>query len=159
MEFLIVFGGCVMALGIAYIVTAVLPMRSFQGAGSWPKTEGKVLRAFIYKHERRTPAKTSVTYTPVVEYAYTVDEVGYTSQQRSFAPARSFEDEAEAQKVVDEFAVGSDVKVRYNVNFPQQASLSVPKPMGHTANLFYGIVNVVMGALMIALAIVLMRGR
>ena len=57
---------------------------------------------------------------------------------------------------MDEFAVGSEVKVRYNPNFPQQAALNVPKPMGHNGNLLYGIVNVVMGALMIVLAVVLM---
>ena len=155
MEFLIVFGGCVIVFGLAYIITTVVTMRSFQGAGSWPKTEGKVLRAFIYKHERRTPEKTFVTYTPVIEYAYTVDEVEYTSQRRDFDPASSFEDEGEAKKVVDAFVVGREVRVRYNANYPQQAALSVPKPMGHNGNLLYGIVNVVMGVLMIVLAVVL----
>lgn len=156
MEFLIVFGGCVVVLGIAYIVITILSKRNAQGAGYWPKIEGKVLRAFIYKHERKTPSETSVTFTPVVEYAYTVDEVAHTSQRRDFSPASSFEDKGEAQKVVDAFAVGSEVEVRYNPNFPQQAALSVPKPMGHNGNLLYGIVNIVMGALMIVLAIVLL---
>ena len=156
MEFLIVFGGCVIVFGLVFIVTTILTKRSFQGAGNWPKADGKVVRAFVYKHVRKTPSETSVTYTPVLEYVYTVDEVEYTSQRRDFAPADSFGDEGEAQKVVDAFAVGNEVKVRYNVNFPQQASLSVPKPMGHNGNLHYGIVNVVMGTLMIVLAIVLM---
>ena len=57
---------------------------------------------------------------------------------------------------MDKLAVGSEVTVRYNPNFPQQAALGVPKPLGHTGNLLYGIVNVAMGALMIVLAIVLM---
>lgn len=156
MEFLFVFGGCVIVLGVVYIVMAILSRRNTQGAGFWPKTEGKVLRAFVYKHERRTPAETSVTYTPVVEYAYTVDGVAFTSQRRDFSPADSFEDKVRAQEVVDEFETGREVTVRYNSNFPQQAALRVLKPMGHTGNLLYGIVNVVMGALMIVLAIVLM---
>ena len=155
MEFLIIFGACVIVLGLVYIVTTILTQRSFQGAGNWPKTTGEVLRAFVYRHERRTTGG-FVTYTPVVEYAYTVDGERYTSLRRDFAPTSAFEDEREAQKVVADAPVGHEVKVRYNPHFPQQAVLKAPKPVGDRTVLIYGAVGVVMGALMIVLAVLLM---
>lgn len=156
MEFLIVLGACVIVLGIAYLVTTILIKRSFQGAGNWPKTTGEVLRAFVYRHERKTTAETAVTYTPVVEYAYTVDGARYTSQRRDFSPSQSYRDESVAAQIVADAPVGSTVKVRYNPNFPQQAVLKAPRPVGHNTVLIYGAVNIVMGALMIVLAVVLM---
>lgn len=158
MEFLIIFGGCVIVLGIACIVTTVTVKRSDQGLGNWPKVAGEVLRAFVYRHERSTSEGTTVTHTPVVKYVYVVAEEHYTSQKRDYLPSdkATYQDETKAVGVVRETPVGSTVTVRYNPNAPQQALLSVPKPVAHNTVLWFGIVNVVMGALMIALAVVLL---
>lgn len=157
MEFLFIFGGCVIVLGIACIVSTVAVKRDGQGMGNWPKVAGQVLRAFVYRHERKTSKETTVTYTPVVEYAYTVAGERYTSQRRDYFPseAATYRDEREAVSVVGEMPVGRVVTVRYNPNVPQQAMLAVPKPVAHNTVLMFGVVNVVMGALMIVLAFVL----
>ena len=46
--------------------------------------------------------------------------------------------------------------MRYNPVVPEQAALKVEKPVMHNSVLLFGVVNVVMGVLMIVLAVVLM---
>jgi len=158
MPFLIVFGACLIVFGVIYVISTIVTKRSFQGAANWPKAAGEVLRAFVYRHERRTPQETSVTYTPVVEYAYTVGEQRYTSERRDFAPydCATFTDEQKAAAIVAALPPGKSVTVRYNVNAPAQAALCVEKPSMHNTVLLFGVANAVMGVLMIVLAVVLM---
>ncbi len=157
MPFLIIFGACLIVFGAAYIISTILTKRSFQGTANWPKTDGEVVRAFLYRHERRTPTETSITCTPVVEYAYTVAGQRYTSQKRDFAPydRATFTEEKQAAAVLANFPPGKAVTVRYNPAVPAQAALKVEKPRTHNTVLLFGVVNVVMGVLMIGLAVVL----
>ena len=158
MPFLIVFGACLIVFGAAYVISTIVTKRSFQGTANWPKAAGEVLRAFVYRHERRTPKETSITYTPVVEYAYTVEGQPYTSQKRDFAPyyCDSFAEEKKAAEIVAELPPGKPVTVRYNPVVPSQAALTVAKPQMHNTVLLFGVANVVVGVLMIVLAVVLM---
>ena len=158
MPFLIVFGACLIVFGAVYIISTIVTRRSFQGTANWPKAAGQVVRAFIYRHERRTPKETSITFTPVVEYAYSVAEQRYTSEKRDFAPydCATFTDERKAKEIVAAFPVGKAVTVRYNPVVPAQAALKVEKPKMHNTVLLFGATNMVMGVLMIVLAVVLM---
>ncbi len=158
MPFLIIFGACLIVFGAVYVISTIVTKRSFQGTANWPKTAGQVVRAFVYRHERRTPKETSITYTPVVEYAYTVGEQRYTSGKRDFAPydCATFTDERKAREIVAAFPAGKAVTVRYNPVVPAQAALKVEKPKMHNTVLLFGVANVVMGVLMIVLAVVLL---
>ena len=158
MPFLIVFGACLIVFGAVYVISIIVTKRSFQGPANWPKATGEVVRAFVYRHERRTPQETSITYTPVVEYAYTVEGKPYTSQKRDFAPyyCDSFAEERKAKEIVADLPPGKPVTVRYNPVVPAQAALKVEKPKMHNTVLLFGVANTVMGVLMIVLAVVLM---
>ena len=158
MPFLIVFGACLIVFGAVYVISTIMTKRSFQGTANWPKVAGEVVRAFVYRHERRTPKETSITYTPVVEYAYTVAEQRYTSEKRDFAPydCATFTEEKKAAEIVAELPPGKSVTVRYNPDVPEQAALEVEKPKMHNTVLLFGVANIVMGVLMIVLAVVLM---
>jgi hypothetical protein len=158
MPFLIVFGACLIVFGAVYVISTIVTKRSFQGTANWPKAAGYVQRAFVYRHERRTPKETSITYTPVVEYAYTVGGQPYTSQKRDFAPydCASFIEEKKAAEIVAALPPGKSVTVRYNPDVPAQAALKVEKPIMHNSVLLFGVANVVVGILMIVLAVVLM---
>ena len=158
MPFLIVFGACLIVFGATYVISTIVTKRSFQGTANWPKTAGEVLRAFVYRHERRTPKETSITYTPVVEYTYTVEGLPYTSDKRDFAPyyCDSFAEERKAAEIVAELPPGKPVTVRYNPVVPAQAALKVAKPSAHNTVLLFGVANAVVGVLMIVLAVVLM---
>lgn len=158
MPFLIVFGACLIVFGAVYIISTIVTRRRFQGPANWPKAAGEVLRAFVYRHERRTPQETSITYTPVVEYAYTVGEQRYTSEKRDFAPyyCDSFAEERKAAEIVAELPPGKPITVRYNPVVPAQSALKVEKPKMHNTVLIFGVANAMMGVLMIVLAVVLM---
>lgn len=158
MPFLIVFGACLIVFGAVYVISTIMTKRSFQGTANWPKAAGYVQRAFVYRHERRTPQETSITYTPIVEYAYTVGEQPYISQKRDFAPyyRASYPEERQAAAIVAAFPLGKPVTARYNPDVPAQAALKVEKPIMHNSVLLFGVTNAVMGALMIVLAVVLM---
>lgn len=154
MPFLTVFGACLIVFGATYIISTIVTRRSFQGTANWPKAAGEVLRAFVYRHERRTPKETSITFTPVVEYAYEVHGERYTSCKRDFAPydCATFTEEKKAAEIAATFPAGKPVTVRYNPDVPAQAALKVGKPRMHNTVLLFGVVDVVMGAAMIALA-------
>ncbi len=158
MPFLIVFGACLIVFGAVYVISTIMTKRSFQGTANWPKAAGQVVRAFVYRHERQTPKETSITFTPVVEYAYSVAEQRYTSEKRDFAPydCATFTDERKAKEIVAAFPPGKAVTVRYNPVVPAQAALKVEKPKMHNTVLLFGVANAVMGVLMIVLAVVLM---
>jgi len=158
MPFLIVFGACLIVFGAVYVISTIVTKRSFQGTANWPKAAGEVVRAFVYRHERRLPQETIVTYTPVTEYVYTVDGQPYTSQKRDFTPyyCDSFAEEKKAVEIVVELPPGKSVDVRYNPYVPAQAALKVAKPSAHNTVLLFGVVNAVVGVLMIVLAVVLL---
>lgn len=158
MPFLIVFGACLIVFGAVYVISTIVTKRSLQGTANWPKAVGQVQRAFVYRHERRTPQETSITYTPVVEYAYTVGEQRYTSEKRDFAPydCATFTEEKKAAEIVADLPHGKAVTVRYNPVVPAQAALKVEKPKMHDTVLLFGVANAVIGVLMIVLAVVLM---
>ncbi|HOT92193.1 MAG TPA: DUF3592 domain-containing protein [Anaerolineae bacterium] len=157
MPFLIVFGACLIVFGAVYVIATIVTKRSFQGPANWPKAAGEVLRAFVYRHERRTPQETSITFTPVVEYAYTVAGQRYTSEKRDFVPyyLASYPDERQAATVAAAFPAGKAVTVRYNPIVPAQAALKVGKPWMHNTVLLFGVVNAAMGVLMIVLAVLM----
>lgn len=157
MEFLIILGGWVIVFGAAFIISTVLIRRRYQGPANWPATMGEITRAYIYRHERRTPTAVEVTYTPVITYTYTVAGQTYTGQRRTFEPDDqvSYRAERVARGLIAGAPEGTWVKVYYNPRVPQQAVLVPQRPVAHNAVLWYGVANVLVGALAIVLAFVI----
>jgi hypothetical protein len=148
MEFLLVFGIGMFILGAIYVALALLG-RQEQNVGDWPTVTGEVVDTSLYRKERRFPGFTRVTYTPTITYRYMVDGVTYTSQNLDFAPPErsSYENAVEAEAVLKEYAVDTDVTVHYNPRAPRQAVLEVEKPQGYYTGLVSGLFNVGMGLL------------
>jgi len=157
MEFLIVLGAGVIILGIGCIIATIRVKRGGQGIPNWPDVTGTVVDAFVYHHERKTTESTTETFTPVIEYTYSVRGQAYTSSKQGISPyfARSYQDRGQAEAVVRAYPVNSAVTVRYNPSNPKQAVLKAPKALAHNAVLLYGVVNVLMGIGAIALAFVI----
>ncbi len=156
MAFLIVFGTGTLLLGAAYVISIIITRVRHQGTANWPKVTGTVKQAFVYQHERSTTSGTTITYTPVVAYAYAVEGQDYQTHKRNFLPytQASLTSKEAAQAVSTRYSPGSDVAVYYNPNNPAQAALEVPKATAHTAVLLYGVVCILLGGGMIALGIV-----
>jgi hypothetical protein len=155
MEFLIVLGSGAFLLGLGVVIWIVVTKRRGQGEANWPRVEGHVESSKVVPFERETPEGMAWSFTPVVHYAYVVGETAYASQQRNVYPdeTSTFVEPERAQAVVDTYRPGSSVRVFYNPANPKQAVLEVPKPAAHNAVIFYGVTNMVAGAIIIALGV------
>jgi hypothetical protein len=159
MEFLIVLGSFAFLLGLAFMIWIIGVKRNHQGTANWPKVVGRMTYANIAILERETAEGIHRTFTPVLSYDYAVEGVAYTARKRNVLPAEqaTYTDRRRAEMIVARYAAGSVVDVYYNPANPKQALLEVPKPKAHQAVLSYGVTHVVMGALVIALGILLLR--
>ena len=157
MAFLIVFGAGTLFLGAAYVITTIITRVRHQGTANWPKVTGSVEQSFVYQHERSTSAGTTETYTPVVTYAYAIEEQKYQAHKQNFLPydQATFMSKEEAETTSTRYPVGSEVPVFYNPVNPAQAVLEKPKATAHTAVILYGIVCMLLGGGMITLGIIL----
>lgn len=153
MVFLLVFGIGIALLGLAWILLTLRARRRQQGTGNWPYVTGTVLSASIYEHTRVNSDGAITRYTPLVSYSYSVDNQAYVGRRLAFRPYDevSYGDRLLAQRELDPYPVGSQVKVYYNPQAPDQASLRIPRPAGQRLVLWYGIMNVTLGVLMAAL--------
>jgi hypothetical protein len=157
-QFLIVLGSGVALLGLAFIIWMAVFKQRHYGTPNWPYVEGEVIASRVVPFAREVSSGIEYTFTPVVEYRYTVSGLPYTSQNLSFVPGASVSTHEllQATSVVSRYPAGSWVPVYYNPANPKQAALTVPKPVAHNAVLFYGITNLVAGIAIIALGIVLL---
>ncbi len=155
MEFLTILGGWVVVFGIGVLVSIVRVKRRDQGAAEWPKVTGVIEEAFVYQHERHTQEQRHITYTPVVKYTYTVAGETHTSRKRDFAPQAeaSYRNKAQAEGHVAAYPPGSEVPVYYNPDNPRQAVLKTKKPIDHHSELWFGVMNVVVGISILALGL------
>lgn len=158
MEFLIVLGSGVSLLGLAFLIWIAITKQREHGTPNWPSVKGEVLESKVVAFERETPEGIERTFTPLVKYRYTVGERSFTSADLNFLPdsTATYRVGAKAEAVVARYPAGSPVSVFYNPSTPGQAVLEIPRPAAHNAILFYGITNLVVGAAIIALGIVLL---
>ncbi|MGC9521705.1 MAG: DUF3592 domain-containing protein [Anaerolineae bacterium] len=159
MEFLIVLGSGAFLLGLAIIVWIALTKRRGQGTPNWPKVPGTVVAARVVPFEHETPEGDEKTFTPLITYEYRVNGQTFESQRRNFLPGESatYQERSEAEAVVMRYPPGAPVSVSYNPANPKQAALEPPRPVAHNAVLYYGVTNLVAGALIVALGIVLLQ--
>lgn len=157
-QFLIVLGSGTFLLGLALTIWISVTKRRGYGTPNWPTVMGRVLSATAVELERETADGLVSTFTPIIRYEYDVAGTRHTTARLNFLSdeQRTFRGSSAAGKVVAGYPVGASVAVFYNPANPRQAALEVPKPTAHNAVLRYGATNIVAGALMIALGIVLL---
>ena len=143
MRFLIVLGGGTALLGLAFIIWMAVSKQRQHGTPNWPYVQGEVIASQVVPFERETALGIERTFTPVVEYRYTVEGLPYTSKTRNSLPdmTATTHDLLMATRIITRYPVGAWVRVTYNPVNPQQAVLEAPKPVAHNAVLFYGIAN------------------
>ena len=157
-EFLIVLGSGTFLLGLALIIWISVTKRRGYGTPNWPTVTGHVLSATAVEVDRETSNGMVSTFTPVIRYEYEVEGTLHSSARLNFLSDehRTFEEHRAAGHVVARYPIGAPVDVFYNPANPKQAALDVPKPAAHNAVLAYGVTNLMAGALIIALGIVLL---
>ncbi|MCJ7736308.1 MAG: DUF3592 domain-containing protein [Anaerolineae bacterium] len=157
-EFLIVLGSGAFLLGLALIIWISVTKRRGYGTPNWPTVAGHVLSSTAVELKRETSAGMVSTFTPIIRYEYEVEGLLHTSARLNFLSDehRTFKERHAAGQVVAKYPIGASVDVFCNPANPKQAALDVPRPAAHNAVLAYGVTNLVAGALIIALGIVLL---
>ena len=112
---------------ILLIIAARKKKKADQGeTGDWGTTGGKVTAVHLEKHETqktdRRGTHINITYEPVVEYRYTVDNVEHTGN-KFFPGEATYFSESEAQELIDQHPLNSYVPIHYNPEDPSISSL------------------------------------
>ncbi|HYP09457.1 MAG TPA: DUF3592 domain-containing protein [Bryobacteraceae bacterium] len=109
-----------LACGAGVLLCGLAVRNAVLGSASqrWPEVRGRVLRSFVLVGE----FEGSETYTPQVEYAYTVQGVTYRSSVlqhgRTGSPNR-----ASAERVIAPYPLGVEVRVYVDPRRPSNAVL------------------------------------
>jgi len=152
MEFLIFFGAAIILMSAAYIITTMMAKRNGQGVPNWPATDGAIVKQSLYRHTRHTDAGETTTYTPTLDYTYTVDQTTYHGHKHPTSGI-SFPDRRNAEAVLTHYPKGKTVTVYYNPNAPRQARLEAPRPTDHNAIILLNAVQLLVGVGAILLGI------
>jgi uncharacterized integral membrane protein len=94
-------------------------------AADWPLVRGTVLSSSTEKTGQRQTGRTQVTYAPVVEYGYRVNDVDYVSRQIKLGVTMSAS-QSYAAAVAARYPEGSTVDVHYEPANPANAALENP---------------------------------
>ena len=109
MEFLIFFGAAIILVSAAYIITTIMAKRNGQGVPNWPATDGAIIRQALYRHTKHTEAGETTTYTPTLEYTYTVDQTTYHGHKHP-AFGTSFSDRQAAEALMARYPEGKRLR-------------------------------------------------
>jgi len=113
-----VFAGVIGIMGTIALKT----LRAARASRSWPVAAGAVLSGDIQEVEERDhDGDTSIYYVPRLRYAHEVAGRSYESERIRFGNIR--ESQKGARKILERYAVGSPVEVRYDPANPSQATL------------------------------------
>lgn len=118
---------------------AVLVSRARRRA-QWPTTRGRI--------ELSEPSSAEDDLLPHIEYSYTVD--GRKFRRRLDFPGGTSPTPEFAASYVERYPAGSEVKVHYNPERPEEAALEAGVHGGDWLVLAFGLCTIVVGLLMIA---------
>ena len=111
------------AAGIFLLAWGGYEMKRAYESRSWPNTQGTVISSYIDKRSHRDSNKrTSIVYTPKIQYQYQVEGKHYTCKRIAFG-GESGGKRSKAKKVVDRYPSGKKVTVYYNPQDPKVAVL------------------------------------
>jgi hypothetical protein len=85
---------------------------------SWPVTDGVIISG---KSEYHANPSAVNGYIPNIEYRYKVNDKNYTSTRINFSLNESAGNKANAANILNKYRNGSEVKVYYNPNKPEQS--------------------------------------
>ena len=120
--------------GLAVLAIVVSSLREAAAMKRWPVAEGRVLSAKVEKYRQSVsrgtggPRDRMTLYRPVLLYEYEVAGKRFRGGRIAQSPGLNRGVPEFAQKVVDRYAVGSAVAVRYNPRRPDESVLEARVP-------------------------------
>lgn len=122
---------CIIALvGVFFVVMGTREWMYARESVSWSSVPGRVLTSKVVRSTHHHKGSTSHSYTPQVEYQYSVGGATFTSSRVSFQVRG--EGASGAQAIVEKYPPSSPVEVFYD---PTDSSRSVLEPGDDWANL------------------------
>jgi hypothetical protein len=115
----------VASFGVLVLLFFIASWRLSRRAADWPLVRGTVLSSGTERIENRSNGRTMVTYTPVVEYGYRVNDVDYVSRQIKLGVATSAS-ESYAAGVAARYPKDAVIDVHYDPANPANAALENP---------------------------------
>lgn len=127
--FLRVFPFIFIVVGLILVGFGVYNIYQANASEKWPTTTGEIVSSDVKRHagEASKPNRRggqSTTYSPDILFEYDIEGETYTSSKVAFGGV-SFNDRADAQRIVDNYPVGKQVTVYYNPKAPDIAVLEV----------------------------------
>jgi hypothetical protein len=117
--FTLAFGGIGLIMLLAYFRARVQATAS----QTWPSVPGQIVTSEVRHSTSSSDGHSSTTYSPHIEFTYTVNEQTYQGKHIGFGLTISTSSISDARKMVYRFAVGSTHKVFYNPQNPVEAVL------------------------------------
>ncbi|AZO76491.1 MULTISPECIES: DUF3592 domain-containing protein [unclassified Bosea (in: a-proteobacteria)] len=111
--------------GLAALLFFVGHRRYLARANAWPVTQGEIVSSAVEQRRSTENGRTSKTYLPVIEFAYTVAGNRLHSRQVKLGLEVSGS-ESFAQTLVDRYPAGAPVDVHYDPQDPSNAALESP---------------------------------
>ncbi len=117
-----VFGWVCVMTGTLLTSWGIFNLRDASASSGWPTADGRVLSSRVERSRGSSDSRDSYRYSPAIRYSYSVDGKQYTGDRVSFRDDHYGRRE-KAQRIVDEYATGSSVPVRFKPDDPSQAVL------------------------------------
>jgi len=140
-------GSVFAVIGIGFVFFGLRERKKAKATETWPTANGSILSARLDQQTRTERndghTHTSTSYTPIIEYTYTVG--GQTYQGNRVFPGASMSyDHGTAQGIVNRYQPGAAVIVHYDAGNPTQAVLET-QPKGGNIFLIIGGVFAALG--------------
>ena len=128
--FLFLAGGALIA------AVAIRNLRHGSASKGWPQTQGRILRSFVLV---QTDSERGKSYTPSVEYEYSVEGVTYRGTRIRYGQIGST-GRRRAERALADYAEGASVPVWFDPRNHKDAVLACGTSWGNAAILLAGLV-------------------
>lgn len=136
------------AIGVLLIRKNAKSKKKASEALAWPTVLGRITRSEVERSESTDEDGTSYSYTPRIEYAYTVMGQNYTSKQVVFGGFSGMGSPKKPQLVASKYPLNDSVTVFYNPANPHEAVLEQAVGSGAKGALIGGIILIAVSILM-----------
>jgi len=134
-----------LGIGAFLIYKSIQDRKKADASQSWPSAGGQIIEARVDRSMHTdSDGDTSYSYTPKVEYSYTVAGSSYQGKKISFGLAQGYNSAHKAQEIISRYPQGKQVMVCYDPSNPSDAVLE-RKAGSFNTTMLLGIIFLVIG--------------
>jgi hypothetical protein len=139
------FGLIFVGIGAFLLYKGQQSRKKVGASQGWPSTQGQIVDTHIDRSMHTdSDGDTDYSYTPRLEYTYEFGGVHYHGKNIYFGLASGYNNQSQAQEIIDRYPVGSEIPVYYDPANPEDSVLE-RKAGNFTTTLVLGIVFIIVG--------------